>query len=428
MSSKIAREIFDYALSSVKPQNFMKNRCALDGNIFTVNDSSYDLSKYKNIYVFGSGKAAFSMAKEIEDILGDKIYKGLVVGLDDKEKLQTIELRKGSHPLPSQSSISSAKSLLKLMKECKEDDLYIYLLSGGSSALIEIPISPITLDELQLATDLMLRNNLEIQEINAVRKHLSQIKGGRLAEQCLASGIVLVLSDVIGDDLYSIGSAPLYADSSSFCEARDILQKSKIYSLMPKSIQDVLISGIKRDIKETPFEPLKRVSHYVLASNKHAKDAAKEYADTLGLNVKVVQESFSGEASQVIKNIMNITKDSKENCLIFGGECTVKVRGDGVGGRNQHTALLALQAMKDENIELTFLSAGTDGVDGNSDATGAVFDFKLSEKVDSKMIETYLKNCNSYNFFKRFNALVVTGASGTNVIDLIIIIKGDVDV
>ena len=428
MSSKIARDIFSHALEAVLPQNFMKNSCTLDGDIFTIEHTKYNLSKYKNIYVFGSGKAAYSMAKEIENILGDKIYKGLVVAPSDALQLETIEVKEGSHPIPTQKSLAAAESLLHMMQECEEDDLYIYLLSGGSSALIEVPIAPISLEELQVATDLMLSNTLEIQEINTVRKHISQIKGGRLAQECLATGVVLVLSDVIGDDLYSIGSAPLYADSSSFRDAKEILENNDIYVDMPESIQHVIHSGIKGNILESPFGPLQRVTHHIVASNEHAKQAANKYARSIGLDVKVFKDSFSGEVSQVIKNILKKIQYSEENCLIFGGECTVNVTGHGQGGRNQHAVLLALKEMQDKNQNITFLSAGTDGIDGNSDAAGAVVDLGLLEKVDVEKMQNHLTNYDSYNFFKELDALVMTGATGTNVIDLIIIIKGNKDV
>ncbi len=424
----MAKEIFEYALESVKPCRFMKNRCALDGDVLNVDATSYDLSKYKNLYVFGSGKAAYSMAKEMEEILGDKIYKGLIVVPNRERQLEKIEMKKGSHPIPSMDSVDSAQALLSMMRECDEEDLYVYLLSGGSSALIEIPISPINLDDLQEATDLMLSENLEIQEINAVRKHISQLKGGRLAERCLASGIVLVLSDVIGDDLHAIGSAPLYADNSSFADAKELLKVKNLYSRMPKSVQTVLTLGSNNHIKESPSEPLERVSHHILASNADAKNAAREKASSLGLDVKIVQQSVSGEVSEALKFMFATVQTSKENCLIFGGECTLEVKGEGQGGRNQHAALLALKEIKDKNLNLTFLSAGTDGIDGNSDAAGGVVEYETLQRIKSLEMQSYLNNFDSYNFLKQIGALVTTGASGTNVIDLMIIIKGDVNV
>ena len=428
MSSKIAKDIFEHALKAVLPQNFMKKECTLKGNILSIATVEYDLSSYKNIYVFGSGKAALGMAKETEEILDSRIYKGLVVAPNMSEELEIIEVHQGSHPLPSKKSLSATQALIQMMQECDKDDLYIYLLSGGSSALIEMPSEPITIEEFQKATDLMLSNALEIQEINTVRKHISQIKGGRLAQMCKATGVVLVISDVIGDDLFSIGSAPLYADNSTFHEAKEILQRKNIYSKFPKSIQDVLDAGIKGEIQESPFESLKRVSHYIIASNTHAKNAAAEYAKSLGLSVKLIEESFSGEVSHVVGSVLEMLQDTQEQCLILGGECTVNVRGNGQGGRNQHATLLALREMKKKNLNITFLSCSTDGIDGNSNTAGAVVDFRMLEKVDLKKLEKYLKNYDSYHYLKQLGALVITGPTQTNVIDLIIIIKGDIHV
>ena len=428
MSSKIAQDIFEHALQAVKPENFMKKECTLQGDILSIAMVEYDLSSYKNIYVFGSGKAALSMAQEMEEILGSRIYKGLVVAPNASVTLKCIEVYQGSHPLPSQDTIVATQALIQMMQECNKDDLYIYLLSGGSSALIEMPLEPITLKEFQIATDVMLSNALEIQKINSVRKHISQIKGGRLAQMCKATGVVLVLSDVIGDDLYAIGSAPLYADNSSFKEAKEILQRENIFSQFPNSIQDVLNAGIKGEILESPFEPLQRVSHHLLASNTHAKNAAAEYAQSLGLSVKLIEESFSGEVSHVVGAVFEILQTTQEQCLILGGECTVNVRGDGKGGRNQHTTLLALQEMKKKNLDITFLSCSTDGIDGNSDATGGVVDFNTLDKIDSKKLQEHLENYDSYHYLKELDALVTTGPTQTNVIDLIIILKGDTDV
>jgi len=274
----------------------------------------------------------------------------------------------------------------------------------------------------------MLSNTLEIQEVNCVRKHISDIKGGRLAYSCDAQGVVLVLSDVIGDDLYAIGSAPLYADNTSFLDAKKILEEKNIYSRVPQSIRDVLSSGIAGEIEESVFKPLQRVSHHIVASNRHAKEAAKVYALSLGLSVGVIDESFHGEVSNVIKNVFEIVENSKEECIIFGGECTVNVQEDGQGGRNQHAVLLALQKMKEEKRVITFLSAGTDGIDGNSTSAGGVVDSSVLEKTNEESIKKYLGNCDSHNILKDLDALVTTGATGTNVIDLIIVIKGDTDV
>jgi len=422
----IVRDIFNYSLESVLPKNFISRSCNIKDDVLYFENEAYDLSGYKNIYIFGSGKAAYSMAKEMEKILGHKIYKGLVVAPYNNEELQSIKVAIASHPIPTQKSIDSAKALLEMMQECDEDDLYIYLLSGGSSALIEIPIRPITLEELQQTTTLMLSHNLEIHEINAVRKHLSQIKGGLLASSCKARGVVLVISDIIDNELDAIGSAPLYADKSSFSDVKNILDAKDLYRRMPNSVQEVIQKGLKGDINESPFEPLARVTHQIIASNAHAMETARLYAIRLGLSVKVIKEPMEGEVTEMAKKILELIDSCDEQCILLGGECTVALAGDGKGGRNQHLALLMLEKICSKNLDITFLSAATDGIDGNSDAAGAVVNLKSCQKAKELGIDIqkYIKSFDSYNFFKQTNELVMTGPSGTNVIDIAIIIKG----
>ncbi len=420
---EIARNIFDHALKSVLPQNFMSKYCHLENELFHVQDKIYDLSEYKNLYIFGSGKAACTMAVEIEKILQNKIYKGLVVAPYDNAELKKIEVKIGSHPIPTLKSIDSAKALFEMMQECEENDLYVFLLSGGSSALIEIPIEPITLQDLQSTTSLMLSNNLDIHEINAIRKHLSMIKGGRLAESCKATGIVLVVSDVIDNALDAIGSAPLYADKSSFEDVKNILDKNDLYFHMPSSVQKVIQKGLKGEIQDSPFEPLQRVTHHIIASNAHAIKAAELQVNILGLSLQVIKEPMHGEVTAMADKILEIINASSKECILLGGECTVDLKGNGEGGRNQHLALLMLKKICFNDLDITFLSCSTDGIDGNSDAAGAVVDSESCQKAKKLNIEKYINNFDSYNFLKRTDDLIITGASGTNVIDIVIILR-----
>lgn len=422
---KLAKKIFSDALEASLPKNFISNHCKLEGDFLSIDDDSYDLSRHKNIYVFGSGKAASTMGFEIEKLLGERIYKGLVVAPSKEIKLKYIEVCEGSHPIPDQKSLDATLKLLAMMKECNEDDLYIYLLSGGSSALIELPIEPISLEELQETTELMLHNALDIHEMNCVRKHLSQIKGGRLAQVCKAQGIVLVLSDIIDDDLYSIGSAPLYADKSTYRDAKDILESKELFYSLPESVQEVLERGISSLLDETPKKEKENLKHYVIASNTLALNAAAQSAASNELSVEIVKEPMQGDVVQMIDTILSVVQKSQEKCILFGGECTVKVQGEGRGGRNQHAVALMLQEFCKKELNLTFLSAGTDGIDGNSDAAGAVVGSSESKSLDMIKLKEYIVNFDSYNLFKEMDSLIVTGPSGTNVIDVAIIIKGE---
>lgn len=426
MSSRnLAKDIFTASLEASLPKNFIHKHCHLEGDTFYVNEDSYDLSKYNNIYIFGSGKAASTMAQEIEELLKDKIYKGLVVAPATQTKLKYIEILEGTHPLPSEKSLSSAQKLLELMRECEEDDLYIYLLSGGSSALIELPVEPISLEDFQLSTELMLYNGLEIQEINTIRKHISQIKGGRLAHSCKAKGIVLVVSDIIDNDLYSIGSAPMYADRSSYAEAKEILDSKKLFDMMPQNVQDVLTQGVSALIEETPKQKKANVEHYIIASNTLALDAAAKSAASHGLSVEIFDEPMQGDVEAMIQKILTTLESSNSECILFGGECTVQVSGNGQGGRNQHAVALMLKEIYSKDLNICFLSAGTDGIDGNSDAAGAVVNAQSCKSIEmSELLESYIENYDSYNLFKKMDTLVMTGPSGTNVIDIAILIKG----
>jgi len=424
MSKILAREIFHDALEAVLPENFMSKYCKLNSDILTIKESNYDLSKYNNLYVFGSGKAAYAMALEIEKIAAAKINDGLVIAPHDSGELEKIKIAIGSHPIPSQKSIDAAKKLVEMMQKCTQDDLYIFLLSGGSSALMEIPIEPITLEDLQETTSLMLSHNFEIHEINALRKHLSHIKGGRLAHLTQAQGVVLVISDIIDDALDSIGSAPLYRDEKTFEYVKELLENKNMYDKMPQSVQDIIEKGVQKKIEESPSTALQRVEHIILASNRQALDAANNSALEHGLSVERVPKPMQGDVALMVEEMLQVAAKSPAKCILFGGECTVELEGDGQGGRNQHAALLMLQKLSQNSQKITFLSASTDGIDGNSDAAGAVINQDDFQKTNLEL-QKFLDEFNSYHYLKSLDALVTTGPSGTNVIDIAILIKGD---
>lgn len=422
-AKQIAREIFKDALEASLPKNFISKYVRYEKGVLYIQEDSYDLNKYKNIYLFGSGKAAFTMAEEIEKLLKERLHKGLIVAPKTEATLRFTQVEEGSHPLPSQKSLDAATKLLEMMQEMQEEDLFIYLLSGGSSALIELPMQGISLEDFQNATELMLKNGLEIQEMNCVRKHISQIKGGRLAQQTLAKGVVLVLSDIINDDLYAIGSAPLYGDTTTYAQAKQILQDKSIFHRMPLSIQRLIHEGIEGVVQETPKAQMPNIKHTLVASNALALNAAAQSAREHGLSVTIVDKPMQGDVKDMLPRLLQSARESDAQCILFGGECTVKVEGEGQGGRNQHIAALMLQEMCKRKLDITFLSAGTDGIDGNSDAAGAVVSKEDCAKIEHEALASYIKNFNSYNCFKELDSLIVTGASGTNVIDIAIIIK-----
>ena len=424
-TKELLSELFDTALESVKPKNLIKKHCRLEGSVLHIDNDMYELMDYENVYILGSGKASLSMAEALEELILEYIHSGLVVAPKKDKKLVKIECLEADHPLPTQRSLDSAEALIKKMQECTESDLYIYLLSGGSSALIEQPVEGITLNDFQKTTELMLKNALKISEINAVRKHLSSIKGGRLGEFSKAKGIVLTISDVIGDDLYSIGSAPLYADTSSYEDVLEILHRYKIFHELPSCVQTVLNEGANHMRAETPKEPSPHIKHYLIGTNALARKAVYEKAMLMGLEVKIIDEDIDSDVILASQKMLDFSLASKEKVLVFGGETTVMVKGDGNGGRNQHSVLSMLKLTHEKGMNIAFLSAGTDGIDGNSDAAGAYID--KTSFSDAQMqgldLDAYLNNNDSYHFFKKLDSLIMTGPTGTNVMDIAILIK-----
>ncbi len=426
MQTKVLlNDLFHAAIDAVNPKSLIKQHCRLQDSVLKIHEDEYDLLAYERVFILGSGKASLSMAEALEELIGEYVHSGLVVAPSCKKALSKIECLVSDHPIPTLRSIDGAEALIKKMRACGSDDLYIYLLSGGSSALIEQPVDGITLDDFQKTTDLMLKNALTISEINAVRKHLSSIKGGRLGEFSKAKGIVLTISDVIGDDLYSIGSSPLYADTSTYEDVSEILNSYKILEQMPSSVQKVVKEGVNHIRSETPKAPSPHIKHYLIGTNVLAREAVYKKTIEMGLEAKVIAEDIDSDVDLASKRMLELALASKERVVIFGGETTVKVQGKGKGGRNQHCVLTMLKLAQEKGIKIAFLSAGTDGIDGNSDAAGAYIDttsYDYAQKAGLD-IDVYLKENDSYHFFKRLDSLIMTGPTGTNVMDIAILIK-----
>lgn len=421
-----AKKIYKEALDMVVSKSLIKDKIKLkDSTIFFENEK-FDLKTFKNRYIFGSGKASLKIAKILENLLSRYIDGGLIVSNFYEEGLKKIDLFMSDHPIPSQKSIDAAVLMEEKLKNLKEDDFFIYILSGGTSSLVEKPVKPITLDDLQKCSKLLIESGASIEEVNTVRKHLSLIKGGRLGKNIRAKGVVLVVSDVLGDDLGSIGSAPLYKDSSTFKDAYGILKDYGIYEKLPKSVISIIEKGAKGEIAESPKEENKNLKHIVPVNNKTFLLLAEKRAKEFGFYTHVEKEQFDGEAKDLAKRLIQKTKkislEKKPVCVIFGGESTVTVEGKGKGGRNQEMALAALKEIRDDK-NIVFLSASSDGVDGNSDAAGAVVgrDTFLKAQKEKLDIDEYLKNNDSNSFFQKTGDLIVTGPSGTNVIDMVMI-------
>ncbi|MCW8821795.1 MAG: DUF4147 domain-containing protein, partial [Sulfurovum sp.] len=377
MSNKtLLNTAFNQLLEEIKPQELISNSCQLDGEKFSVRGKSYDLANFKNIYLLGSGKAVVPMAIEIQKLLKHFLKKTLLIGAySSEEKFENGRYIQSTHPLPSDKSIESAIALQDIMQTLNEDDLFIYLLSGGNSALVELPEGKISLKEFQEATSLMLRSGMPIEKMNCVRKHLSKVKGGKLAKNTKAQGIVLVLSDVIGDDLHAIGSAPLYCDKTSFKDAIDTLKEYALFEKMPENIQTFLNKGEEGLYDETPKTPQEHIDHYILGSNSIVLEKAQLILQKEGIETTIIHKPLEGNTTELAEVLMKfgVSYQGVTHAYLFGGESTVVVKGKGKGGRNQHLCLNFLNLI-DGSSDITFLSAATDGIDGNSDAAGALID------------------------------------------------------
>lgn len=418
--------VFKEALGSVLPVNLVRETLKYDGGVLTIEEKTYNLGDYREVHLFGSGKASVETARAVKAVLGERVTGGVVVS-NYGAAIDGIEVFESSHPVLAERSIRAAEILMEKLSALAPDDFFIYLLSGGSSALLEKPAPPITLAEMQGLVKGLLAKGVPIEELNVVRKHLSLVKGGRLGRLSRARGIVLVVSDVIGDDLEAIGSAPLYFDRSSYGDAHTLLRKYGVWETVPDSVRLVVEKGLSGGIEETPKRPSPLIDHFLIGSNLKLLQKAKERAEALGIPARIMSSRLRGEAREVAKAIMAIGEEIAATgqpfappvCLLFGGETTVTLKGDGMGGRNQEMALSALGEFKG-NSRFLFLSAGTDGIDGRSDAAGVLVDHTSFEKswVLGLRIDDFLSRNDSHHFFQKTDDVIMTGPTGTNVMDM----------
>jgi len=438
---RIALDSVEKALRAVNPKEIMHSRVKLKGEMLEVKNNLFDLSKYKRIFILGGGKASGFMAEALEEILEDRIEEGVIVvpkGTAAKHKLKRIKLHESSHPIPDRSSMIGAKKILELAEKAEENDLVICLISGGGSSLMALPREKISLADKQKVTNMLLKCGATINEINAVRKHISSFKGGRLAKAVYPASLLgLLLSDVLGDPLDVIASGPTVPDSSTFNDAISVLKRYGLWDKIPASIRETLSEGLKGRISETPKEDdpiFKKVKNIVIGNNRLACSAALEEIKRNGLNALFLTSFMEGEARHIGTFFGALGKELAATDrpkpvfppagIIAGGETTVTVTGDGIGGRNQELALSA--ALKITGVEgIAVVSVSTDGIDGPTDAAGAIVDGKTvlrSGKLGLDPAE-FLRNNDSYSFFSRLNDLVMTGPTGTNVSDITILVK-----
>ncbi|MFH0818615.1 MAG: DUF4147 domain-containing protein [Patescibacteria group bacterium] len=411
-NSKILLDLAENALEFLQPKNIIKNQVKLTNNKLIIQNKIFDLKKYKNIYIIGAGKATYKMAVAVNKLLKNKITAGYInVPQVKTKKIGKIVVNKASHPFPNQSGVNGAKQILEIAKKADNNDLVICLMSGGGSALMPLPAKGFMLLEKTKLTDKLLKCSANINEINCVRKHISAIKGGRLAEAALPATIIsLYISDVISDDLSTIASGPTVADKTTSQKAISILKK---YNINDKKIINIIKNN------ESPKKiDTKKIFNYIIGNNSQAVEHL--IATTKNKKYKVINlgSKIQGEAKLVSRELVNKAKKikTKKTLLIGGGETTVKVVGNGYGGRNQELVLSALPYL---NEKITILSLATDGVDGitPSPVAGGI----ISKKIKGDITE-YLKNNDSYSFLVKNNCLLKTGLTGTNVGDIIMLL------
>ena len=424
--------IFLAGVESVKPGNLIKRYVSLNNNMLQIEKITFDLTLVKNIYVVGAGKASAAMAQTIEYILGSRIKEGhIITKYEHSVPLKFIETTEAGHPVPDDNGIKGTKDILSIVKKADKDDLVICLISGGGSALLADVPEGCTLDDLKKVSSVLLKTGANITEMNCIRKHLSAVKGGQLSSTAAPARVVsLILSDVIGDPLDVIASGPTAPDPSTFFDALAIISKYNIAGELPEKIISVLKDGLDNKRHETLKKSdkiLELTNNLIIGTNKLALSTAKDKAESLGYESHIITNNLDTDVTEVASYITELAKHvrnqktSKKTCLLFAGEPTVKVKGSGLGGRNQHLALLAAVLLKDIH-GITILSGGTDGSDGPTDATGAVVDsLTLQKAYDLRLNpEEYIDNSDSYNFFKQAGGLIITGPTQTNVMDLMV--------
>lgn len=425
------------ALRAVEPQEAVRRHLQREGSRLQVGGQTYDLDFYRRVLVIGGGKAGAPMAAALGDILGERITGGLVVvkrghTLAGKQSSSPIEIVEAGHPVPDEAGLRGAERMLELLHGLDEQTLVVCLISGGGSALMTLPVVGVSLADLQKLTALLLRCGATINELNAVRKHCSRLKGGQLARLAQPAPLVsLILSDVVGNPLDVIASGPTAPDPTTYRQALGVLEKYGATGEVPPAIVEHLRAGAGGDLAETPKPgdlAFERVQNLVIGSNELAAGAALEEARRLGFAAMLLSTYVEGEAREVGRVFAGLVKGMARHghpltppaCIVAGGETTVTMRGQGKGGRNQELALAAAISLSGwEKVAVVGLA--TDGNDGPTDSAGAFADGDTVRRGESAGLKAakYLADNDSYNFFAPLGDLIHTGPTNTNVNDLI---------
>ena len=434
-----AVKIMTSALDAVDPYEATQRHLERQGNRLDLNGASFNLAQYQQVYLVGAGKAGVPMARAVVECLGEQVKAGLVIVKDgyapDDDDLTAagVEIVEAGHPIPDERGRYGTLRIIKLLEGVKTDDLVVCVISGGGSALMHALVAGVSLQDLQRLTSCLLAVGADIQEINTLRKHLDQIKGGGLARAASPAQVVtLILSDVIGDPLDVIASGPTAPDRSTFTDAWAVIKRYEILDKVPSSILEHLQQGMRGEIQDTPKqgdEIFQRVTNCIVGNNSQAAQAALEAARRIGYQGLLLTTELQGEASRAgqtlgalvrqVKRARDANTLAKPLCLVVGGETTVTIAGEGKGGRNQELALGAVEGLAGlDGVALVTLA--TDGGDGPTDAAGAVVtgDSFARAKAIGLVPADYLRRNDSYHFFEALDDLIKTGPTLTNVNDL----------
>jgi hydroxypyruvate reductase len=433
-----AEAIFRAGLHAAQPAAAIQRLCRLEGDRLHLGEIGFDLTRVARIVVVGAGKATAAMARAVEELLGERIAAGVIsVKYGHTQPLRRIEIVEAGHPLPDANGLMASRKIMALVAGARPADLILVLLSGGGSALLPLPAPGLSLADKQAATDLLLAREATIQEINALRKHLSAIKGGRLAQAAAPAAVVtLALSDVVGDAPEVIASGPTVPDSTTFADCLEIVRRYGIDSKLPSAVLDHLQAGATGRRTESPKAGTHRwdhAHHLIVGSNRLALEAAAQHARALGYTPWIHSAHLEGDTHAAARAHAALAKRIRAGngpvqppaCLLSGGETTLRLIGNGRGGRNQEFALTACAAL-DGAAAITMLSAGTDGSDGPTDAAGAFIDPTSLRRAKAAGLDIHhhLSNNDAYPFFQRLGDLLITGPTGTNVMDMnILLIK-----
>lgn len=426
-----AIQFFKSILNNVNPSEFLPEivKWNQEENKLTVYEESFNIKEDQKIYVIGTGKASPTMAVAMEKIFESNIEAGFIIAPPDTDTSPSkIEMREGSHPLPDEKSEQATKKLISLIKKIPDNSIVINLLSGGTSALLCYPANGLEIEDFQKTYKILLESGANIHEVNTVRKALSEVKGGRLLSFFNNVTLLdLVISDVPNDELASIGSGPTTPQDISYDKAFKVLKKYMIWNNLPHEVRNHLADKMDEESGGTSFQTADIANHHswIVSSASKVARQTKRLLEEKGYEATLVEPAWSGLVDDFEDHIMKQfekveNKNSNKKALVFYGESTVKVTGDGLGGRNQEIALRIARQLKDYDRNLIFLSAGTDGIDGPTDAAGAVVDQNTYEDAKSEGIDPdeYIKRNDSYHFFEKVGGHIKTGPTGNNVMDI----------